>query len=230
MEIDDSRDITPYYIEKTNGKVERKYTDHFMITTAWNMSLLAEKNRTYTMILDEKGTVKYREMLEKEKVSKLITNQDIRRTYPIWRSKVTETLERCKKKVKIQKKWKVCRKLTSAKKRISKKLKEKLTRIQVKELKEQREIINQQIEEEEHRKECTRIYKTVEAVQKGGGVNSNVFWEVMRKLDGKREEPAYADSQSPRITTDEEVKDVIKKLDPKKAKDATTWKNDTIIE
>ena len=50
MEIDDSRDITPYYIEKTNGKMERKYTDHFMITTAWNMSLLAEKNKTYIMI------------------------------------------------------------------------------------------------------------------------------------------------------------------------------------
>ena len=41
---------------------------------------------------------------------------------------------------------------------------------------------------------------------------------------------AIAKRQPPRVTTREEVQDIVKKLDPKKAKDADLWKNDIIKE
>ena len=53
-------------------------------------------------------------------------------------------------------------------------------------------MIKSQIEDEEHKKENARINKTVEEVRKGGGVNSNVFWDVMRKLKGREDETAQA--------------------------------------
>ena len=104
------------------------------------------------MVVDEDGWAKYRERLQIENVSNLINNDDIRKTYPIWRGKVTEILDQCRKKVKIRKRWKVSRKLTSVKKKITRKLKGNLTNMQVKELKRKREIIQQQIEDEEHKK------------------------------------------------------------------------------
>ena len=40
MEIDEAKDITPYYVEKKDGAEERKYTDHCMITAAMCWSKL----------------------------------------------------------------------------------------------------------------------------------------------------------------------------------------------
>ena len=200
-------------------------------------------------------------------------------TYPIWREKVTEIKELCSKKVKIQKKWKVCRKLTTAKKRITRELKGVIDKEKVKELKERREVIKQQIDDEEHQKEYTRINKVVGEIKQAGGVNSNLFWKVRRKLCGSQQEDAYAvrnkegvkcekpdeikkiyqdwfqellttspgvsdvekeaeeimeitwrsmlaiSKRKPPRTTSYEQVEVIKKLDPRKAKDATSWKN-----
>ena len=112
MEIDEEKDITPYHIEVLEGKKERKYTDHCMITMTMDMSLQSEKSKTYAMVLDECGQAKYRTILEQKKISNLINDDDIRKTYPVWRECVTEIRDSCRKKVKIKKKWKVNRKLT----------------------------------------------------------------------------------------------------------------------
>ena len=82
------------------------------------------------MVLDADGKVRYQEALKKEKVSSLITNEDIRVTYPKWRKRVTEIRDMCSKKVKIQNEWKVCRKLTTAKKKqITRELKNTATKL-----------------------------------------------------------------------------------------------------
>ena len=100
MMIDEKKDITPYYVEKTEGKEERKYTDHYMITAMMNISM-KETCKKYVNILDEEGWAKFREELQKEKVSEIITNDDIRCTYPKWREQVSKIRDRCSKKVKI---------------------------------------------------------------------------------------------------------------------------------
>ncbi len=48
-----------------------------------------------------------------------------------------------------------------------------------------------------------------------------IQWKAMK---------AIADGQKPRVTTIEEVEAVVKNLDPKKAKDASSWKNNIIKE
>ena len=285
MQIDEEKDITPYYVEKCGGEVIRQYTDHCMITTMMKMNCQVERSRTYAMVLDEKGYQKFKEKLEEEKVSKILEEGDIRQTYPEWSKKVMELKKSCSKRVKIQKKWKVCRKLTAVKRRITRQLKKTNDKEEIRKLRERKNIIKQQIEEEEHKKENARINKIVEEIKKGGGVNSNTFWEVRRKLCGRPDEKAHAmmnregkmceepeeikkiymewfqellttregesktekqaeeivemvwksmeaiaKKQPPRITSREEVQDIVKKLDPKKAKDEDSWKNDIIKE
>ena len=285
MQIDEEKDITPYYVERVGGKDVRQYTDHSMITAIMKMNSQVEKNRTYAMVMDEEGYQKFREKLKEEKVSSILDGDDIRETYTLWSKKVMEIKDSCSKRVKIKKKWKVCRKLTAAKKSITRQLKRTTDKTEIKKLRERKEAIKQRIEEEEQKKEMTRINRIVEEVKKGGGVNSNTFWDVRRKLCGRPDEKAHAmmnkdgvmcekvdeikeihadwfkellttregqtkiekeaeeiveivwksmeaiaRTQPPRITTKEEVEEIVKKLDPKKAKDIDSWKNDIIKE
>ena len=285
MQVDEEKDITPYYVERIGGEDVRRYTDHSMITTMMKLNYQAEKSKTYAMVMDDEGYKKFREKLKEDKVSEILDGDDIRQTYTIWSKKVMEIKDSCSKRVKIKKRWKVCRKLTAAKKKITRQLKKTTDKDRIKKLRERKKIIKQQIEEEEQKKEKTRINKIVEEVKKGGGVNSNTFWEVRRKLGGRPDEKAHAmmnkegvmceeadeikkihadwfqellttrdgetkiekeaeeivemvwksmeaiaKRQPPRVTTGEEVQEIVKKLDPKKAKDADLWKNDIIKE
>ena len=178
MEIDEAKDITPYHVERAGNLVEIKHTDHSMITATLNIASIAQKSKSYAMVLDSEGKVEFQKALKDENVSSIITDDDILVTYPIWREKVTTIRDMCSKKVKIQKKWKVCRKLTAVKKRITKELKGDIDSDRVKELKERRKLIMMQIEDEEHKKENARISRVIEDIRKDGGVNSTVFWDV----------------------------------------------------
>lgn len=85
--------------------------------------------------------------------------------------------------------WKVNRKLTVEKKSITRELKKTANRDEIEILKKRREVIIGQIEEEEQKQEFNRINKVVEDVKKAGGVNSNTFWEVRKRICNKSEEP-----------------------------------------
>ena len=192
MKIDEEKDITPYYVESENGVNVRKYTDHCMIKANLNIQLQATKGKTYSMILDDDGCNRFREKLEEAKVSDLLDSGSIQEAYTIWNKKVLEIRESCCKRVKIRKNWKICRLLTKAKKRITRELKTTDDKEKIWELKKRRDLIKQQIEEEEQNKEYTRINKIVEEIKKDGGVNSNTFWKVRRRISGKEDEKAHA--------------------------------------
>ena len=81
--------------------------------------------------------------------------------------------------------WKVCRKLTTAKNMINRELKKNKKAEVVLELKTQRDEILQQIEEEEKKQEHNRIEMIVADRKKAGGVNSNTFWDVRKKITNK---------------------------------------------
>ena len=191
MEIDEDKDITPYYVDY-EGKGERKYTDHCMITTTWELSLQEDRRKTYAMVIDKDGWEKFRERIKAEHVSNIINDEDIQKTYSKWNRRVVEIKESCCKRVKIRKKWKVCRKLFTEKKKLKRLLKQTREKHLIKELKDRKENIQRMIDEQEQEKEYTRINKIVDEIKKSGGVNSNCFWETRRKLCGKGEELTHA--------------------------------------
>ena len=119
MEVDEEKDITPYYIEKTGGKDVRKYTDHCMISAKMNINFQEDRSKTYALVLDEEGYKHFRERLSEEKISCLFDKEeDIRKSYAKWNDAVLGIRDSCSRRVKIRKKWKVCRKLTVANKKI----------------------------------------------------------------------------------------------------------------
>ena len=286
MEIDEEKDITPYYVDTCGDKEERKYTDHCMITMKMDVTLQVEVQPSYVRILDEKGCSQFRKELQEQNVSKIIAqDKDIRQSYREWNEKVLKIRDRCSKKVKIRKQWKGSRKLSSQKKQITRELKNMTDKDKIKRLKEMKLHLSKEIEKEEQKKKFARIEKTVAEIKENGGINSNTFWEVRRKLTNKTKETGHsimdaegriceniediknvysewykqllttrpaetvvekqaeeiishaarsmetiASSQAPRITTMKEIEDVVNKLNPKKAKDSSSWKNSLIKE
>ena len=256
-----------------------------MLTMDMDITLQVDIQPTYVKVLDEKGIIQFRKQLKDQNVSKIIDHRDIRQSYSQWNEKVLKIRDRCSKKVKIRKQWKVSRKLTTVKKRITKELKNITDKDRIKSLKEMKLLITEQIEKEEQTKKYVRIEKTVADIKENGGVNGNTFWEVRKKLTNKTKEighsiinaegvkcddvedikkvysdwyqdllttrpaetevekqaeeiiacasrsmEAIANSQDPRTTTAEEIENIVKKLNPKKAKDSASWKNNLIKE
>ncbi len=279
MMVDEIKNITPYYVDKLENK--RIYTDHCMVTGTLNIMMTENIQPKYVKIMGEKGWAKFRQEIENVKLSELIDDRCIKTSYTEWNDTVLRIKQKCSRKAKMRRTWKVNRKLTTAKKAITKELKKAVDREQIILLKQRRKIIIQQIEEEEHKQEYNRINKVVEDIKRAGGVNSNTFWEVRDKICNKKsEEPAHgvvdkegvlrekpeeiktvhaewykdllktkegeteiekeaeetvnllwnsiktiAESQQARRTTKEEVEAIVNKLDIKKAKDSSNWKN-----
>ncbi len=218
--------------------------------------------------------------IEKKKISELIVDRCIKTSYTDWSKTVLKIKNACSRKAKMRRPWKVNRKLTVEKKRITRELKKAAEKEQIVILKGERKIIIQQIEEEEHKQEYNRIRKIVDDIKRAGGINSNTFWKVREELCNTSEETAHviadkngklcenpteikdvysewfqrllktsrgeteiekeaeetieiiwnsmktiAEGQPARRTSMEEVKAIVNKLDTKKAKDSSNWKN-----
>lgn len=67
--------------------------------------------------------LEFKDKLLENRVSEIIDENDIKATYTKWNSKIIELRDSCYKKVKLNRQWKVCRRLTSMKKRYNKAIK-----------------------------------------------------------------------------------------------------------
>ena len=103
MEIDEDKNMTPYYIDKAdNGK--RKYTDHCLISGTLDITLTEDKQPKYVKIIGNEGWKRFREKIREEKISDLIMDdRSIQQSYEEWNSRVLEIKDKCSKKVKKKK-------------------------------------------------------------------------------------------------------------------------------
>ena len=69
-----------------------------MITGILNISLLGESKPKYIKTMGAEGWAKFRHLLEKEKVSEIINDTCILKTYAKWNDKVMEIKNQCNKK------------------------------------------------------------------------------------------------------------------------------------
>ena len=187
LEVDETKEITPYHID--DGK--KKYSDHCTIVGTLNITMLENTQPKYVKVMGKNGWAKFREEIEKRQISNMIDNRCIKTSYTEWNNTILNIRDSCSKKVKMKRMWKVNRKLTVKKKSITRELKKTANRDEIEILKKRREVIISQIEEEEQKQEFNRINKVVEDVKKAGGVNSNTFWEVRKRICNKSEEPAH---------------------------------------
>ena len=236
MTIDEHKYDTPYRLVNK----ERVYTDHCMITVKLNLMANETKQSRYFNTIDKNGLQKFRNDLKANNVSNIIDNSSIIKTYTKWNNKVLEIRDKCYKRVKLKKPWKVERQLTTASRKIKRKLKDCQDPNEIKELKQQRNIILEQIEKQEHCRNYRELNKIIEDVKKEGGVNGSTFWKVRRKMKRNQENAhAIKDKNGELQQEKSKIKEVykswyeellsVKEADSKPAKDAEDIVNQTIL-
>jgi hypothetical protein len=182
--IDENKIKTPYRI---NDEGALTYTDHnMMILTT---SLIVEKKEEPRKYISEKGYQRLQEKMEEQEISKILDVEDFDRTYAEWSDKVLQIVDECSTKRKKSKGWKVNRKLESFKKTIKQKLKDAtLDKETVRLLKVESMLVTDHIEDELRKKHYKNVNMEVDKIKKEGGVDSTVFWELKRRIEGKRNE------------------------------------------
>ena len=156
--------------------------------------------------------IKYREMLQNGKVSKIWEMSIPQQTkYDIWSDKIIEMKMKCERR---QSKGKEIKKIADLRK-IKKKIRKNLA-IQTEEsersLQRQRlQMLTRHIEEEKLEQNTRKLVKTVESLQKAPGIISeNTFWKFQQKHKNKLEElkTAMKNKDGELVETEKEVKEV----------------------
>ena len=187
MHVDQDRDVTPYSLEYcTSQGFKRTYSDHFTITCSINWRV--EGSKKHVKKLNKNKAAAFAKELQKESVSSLIDDRPIRESYPAWNEKVLKIRDKFSTRHKSRRKWKLERLLSRERKALSQKLKSTNEKDQIKQLKIQKQIIMDMIDEEQRGKEFARINKIVSDVKEAGGVDSTTFWKVRSKIMGRQEE------------------------------------------
>ena len=77
MEIDEKKIWTPYHIARKNGVLQEIYTDHAAIKLeiAWKKEQGKRKEKKW--IMTRQGYEKFREMINQEKISEIITQLNL---------------------------------------------------------------------------------------------------------------------------------------------------------
>ena len=187
MLIDQERNVTPYSLEYSlNQEFKRTYSDHFTITCSINWKV--EGRKTHVKKLNKNKAADFAMELEKEKVSSLIDERPIRESYPEWNKKVLQIRDKFCTRNRSRRKWKLERLLSRERKSISQRLKLITDKNEIKQLKIQKQIIMDMIDEEQRGKEYARINKIVSDVKEAGGVDSTIFWKVRSQIMGRQED------------------------------------------
>ena len=188
MTIDEEKVTTPYRISDDNGVT---YSDHCLmsITTEWMIEI--KENKREETCIGQKGYTNYKRKLEEKQISNRIKAEHFQETYSKWSDTVIETVKECSGKRRSKKGWKVNRKLLTVKKNIQRQLQGKDLQIEeIHSFKIRKDLINEHIDKESHKKNYERV-KEIRRIKEEGGIDSAAFWELKRRIEGKRTETAH---------------------------------------
>ncbi len=214
MEIDENKNITPYW--KTKEENPRiTYADHCMMKLVidWKMMLVETVNsRKY---MGNKEYECFKQEMNELNVSRILEEEgEFKEAYTKWSRTVTQIAENNSKKRKKRPIWKVNRLLRNAKKNIQRKQRDNnVTKEGRRLMKVQKMLIDEHIWNEIMSRKRSQIDKTVESMKRGGGVNSDGLWEVRNKILGRKREGKHPIEDEEGVVQKEEenIKDVYEK-------------------
>ena len=211
--IDEKKEKSPYRMRRSDGITHQIFPDHNVMSLLINWVQEEENTKKKTKtVMTNQAYIKYREMLQNGKVSKIWEMSIPQQTkYDRWSDKIIEMKMKCERRQSKGKESKKIADLRTIKKKIRKNL-----AIQTEEsersLQRQRlQMLTRHIEEEKLEQNTRKLVKTVESLQKAPGIISeNTFWKFQQKQKNKLEEQktAMKNKDGELVETEKEVKEV----------------------
>ena len=100
MMIDESKESTPYRVIKENGETRKVYTGHNTILVEMNLVIDAVKGGTTKSIITQTGYKRFHQIINMEKISKIMDKVILQEAYDEWTKKVEEAIRVIQTKVK----------------------------------------------------------------------------------------------------------------------------------
>ena len=90
MKIDEKKEITPY--RDKSKDLERKYTDHNMISVQLNLHIQVKNEQKVNMKMDKEMMTKFKEQTERGDLTKIWENESmlIHERYSLWNKEVLD--------------------------------------------------------------------------------------------------------------------------------------------
>ena len=181
-------------------------------TLNW-MQQVKDDNKPARRIMTQRGYKIFEVECKHNQISKLIKEgEKSQESYTEWSEKVKELMRKnetiVRDRINTSKDY---RKLHKIEKDIKRKIrKTRTTEEERKILRTRRDLIRQHMEQENQKQHARKINKIVEEIKKSGGIDSEVFWKVKRKLENKpnEERTVVYNDKGEKIENSEEIKDV----------------------
>ena len=207
MTVDEEKDLAPYCFQE--GR--KVYSDHNSLLITLNSKLEVERQKkSEKRVLTKKGIQKYRKMLQKRRISRIfLSKRSIEQKYNDWSEIVKEEWNNAKVKWK-ERKDRVEIKYEKTRRRLRRQLKLERNAKERQKLIAKIDTVNFKIRKWKKEKRYKHLIKTIDRVRANGGVNSGMFWEVIKELQPRRFEektPVY-DKQGNRIEEKEQIIEV----------------------
>ena len=157
MMIDESKESTPYRVIKENGETRKVYTDHNTILVEMKLVIDAVKGGTTKSIIIQKGYKRFHQIINMEKISKIMDKVILQEAYDEWTTKVEEAIRVVQTKVKKRNAKIMVKKLQRIKQGIRQNLKKTVDERVRKILSERINLMKEHIHNENAKTEANRI-------------------------------------------------------------------------
>ena len=203
MIVDEDKEYPVYRIERKAGEETKIFSDHNTIIVNINW-LIHKQNAIQKKKVTAKGYTKYREIITRKGVSNILEGPDLQEAYNKWSKEIEDTIDKVSEKVRKRRKNSRVKQWINHKRSI----KQRSLSRESKEIRAKRlNIIDQHIRQEEKSLQASKISKVIQDLKTKGGVHGPSFWEVRRKILGRREEIPYAieDEKGNLIESEKEI-------------------------
>ncbi|MCH2406114.1 MAG: hypothetical protein MK200_07980 [Nitrosopumilus sp.] len=217
MKIDEGREMAPFHLKKEGDNIKKVYSDHnaLYLETKYIMKEISKHEGSQKMIMNEEGYRNFKKELDESKVSEVWDKDtSIKEKYTEWSSKVLGI------KRKHEKRWKKKKQRSKAVRLMAQYIKilkreRGSNENEEKKLEIQNEItdLKKKIVEEEGSEKFRKMKKISEDICRKGKLDSGAFWQLHKRLKGKKENAhAVKNSDGIKVDTHEEIKEVYAKF------------------
>ncbi|XP_064101842.1 uncharacterized protein LOC135212402 [Macrobrachium nipponense] len=180
MEIDETKDITPYRISS-----ELVHSDHCAVRVVMNWRIVCEGSKSGKYVIDIR---KLKDCKDRQALVEIAReNGPIKQKYTKWQTELDKILRKCKKKTKVKNnKSRVLRDLMRARRSIKKEGKRFISTEKKRIWQVQKKLISEYIIREKMKEVGIRMKEKAAEIKSEGGVNGAAFWDFKKKLDGTK--------------------------------------------
>ena len=202
MLIDDKKEYPVYSIDSE----DRIYSDHNTVLLSINWMFKFQRNSQGSTRITKEGYSRYRQSLREKRISKLIDHPDLQIGYDQWSAEVEQAIKEVSQKVQCKTKKSRNRKWIKHKRYIRQRIRNASQENRII-LKNRLKLIDQHILNESKARHRKKIDKIVQSLRANGGVHGPNFWEVRRRILGKKEEApaAVKDRDGSKLETTDKI-------------------------